>query len=59
MNTATILGKLEQIKDATKLATKGIKGDELGDARIAVGDILALAADIVSLLDTPAKDITA
>ena len=59
MNTATILGKLEQLIDAAKLARKALKKDETGDAYVATAEALTLATDAVALYDKPAKDITA
>ncbi len=56
--TATILGKLEQIKDATKAATKAVKGEDWAGLSIANGDIAALAADIAALNATT-KEATA
>lgn len=55
MNNATILGKLEQVIDAAKLARKALKKDETGDALIAAREALTLATDAVALFDEPVK----
>ena len=52
MNTATILGTLEQLIDAAKAARKSIKKDEPMDAADHIADALKLATAAVMMTGT-------